>query len=113
MQSLCLAVLCSPADVAGCEGKAGLSSWRTNPSGTLKEQVAASAPGHNKALSSHESTAGNVFSLSDVALQFADEKALSHMNLPSDLIQPSCTSGKQLLFYRCSSHLNESFSSKD
>lgn len=113
LQSLCLAVLCSPADSAGRERKARVSSWRKNPSRTLKEQVAASASGHDKALSSNRAQQGVCFPFTDIALQFTAGKALSLMNLPSDLIQPSYTSGKELLFCRCSSHLNESFSSKD
>lgn len=64
LQSLRLAVLCSPADAAGCERKARVSSWRKIPSRTLKEQVAASASGHDKALSSsHRAQQGVCFPL--------------------------------------------------
>lgn len=107
MQSLCLEVLCSLADVAEYERRAGISSWKKSPSRAPKEQVAAFASGHNKALSStQEGWQGSVFSLTGIPLQFAADRALSQVNILSDLIQPSYTSVKELLFCRCTSHLS-------
>lgn len=95
-----------------CERKAGVSSWKKNPSKLLKSKwplLPQDTIRHSAAV--RRAWQGVCFPLLRFLCKFAADKALSQMNALSDLIQPPYTSVKEL-FCRCTSHLNESFSSK-